>query len=132
METAEKQVEGKRGWIMSVLEMPTTQGPSYPVFEWSYGSKDGIRGGELHAWIHGILVFEDRRPIDMPEGGWKFKSVEEALSKINEYGWGRPPHIDEVFQDVIEAKKKLAASTKEETEKIFQELREKWKALVTS
>jgi len=110
--------------------MPTEQGPSYPVFEWSYGFEDGIRGGELHAWPShgGSLVFQSRRE----DYSQKFQSVKEALKGIEEYGWGKPPHIDEVFQDIIELQKKIPADTIEEAERIFKELRRKWESLATS
>lgn len=130
---AEKPTEEKLGWIMNIRDMSTaTQGFSYPVFEWSYGLKRGIRGGELRAWPqNGMLVFEDRRgPTDMPKGGWKFNSVEEALAKINEYGWGEPPHIKEIFQDILGLKKKIPFKNREDAEKTFKELKEKWQVLI--
>lgn len=131
----EKTTESKPGWNMSVRTAPTIHNISYPVFEWSYGFKDGIRGGELRVWISsGIFVFEDRRhPIEMPQEGWKFDSVEKALAKIeDEYGWGKPPHINEVFQDIIEVRKKFPMGSKEEAEKIFGELQKKWEGLLTT
>ena len=106
--------------------MPHQSGLSYPVFEWSFGRKDGIRGGELLAWpLQGLLVFQDRR------GGleWKYESVEEALEKVDEYGWGEPPYIDEVFQDTIDTKGQFPIESTEAAEAIFEELRQKWTAL---
>lgn len=134
-EIAEKQVEGKPHWIMGIQDIPTTQGPSYPVFEWSFGFENGMRGGELRAWPShgGMLVLENRRgPINMPKGGWKFKTVQEALVKINECGWSKPPYINDVFQDIIDLQKKFPTGSKEEAEGIFKELRQKWERLAAS
>jgi len=136
---ATNTAEGKLSWIMSVRDMPHQAGFSYPVFEWSFGNKDGIRGGELRAWpLQGILVFEDRRaPTEMPEGGWRFQTVGEAIEKINEYGWGNPPHLDEVFKQALETKAKFPLKSSkensvEEAKRIFKELQQKWETLVVS
>ncbi len=115
--------------IMSVREMPNTQGFSIPVFEWRWESEKGIVGGELRAWIlSGFLVFKSRR--DTNELG--FDSVEKALNEIADYGWKEPPHIREVFSDIAEAKKRFPTKTKEEVEQILSEIRRKWTALVVS
>ena len=132
MAQATQQTGEKRGWFMSVQEMPRTKGAPYPVFEWSFGAEHGIRGGELRAWpLQGILVFETRRG----EGPWNFSSVQEALVKIDEYGWGKPSHIDEVFEDVTKTRAKLrveGVKNDEEAKKIFEDLRTKWQALAAS
>jgi len=124
-----KRVGGDAEWHISVREMPHKAGFSYPVFEWSFGRKDGIRGGELRAWpLQGHLVFTDRRE----SRDWKFTELEEALAKIDEYSWGEPPHIDEVFQDVLNTKKQLPAENVGAAKAIFEELWQKWEALATS
>ncbi len=117
----------KLSWHMSIREVPHDSGISYPVFEWSYGFKEGFRGGELRAWpIRGELVFRERREQDDS----KFHTVEKALVKINEYGWGKPPHLDEVFQIMLATKAQLPAKGLENAKKIFNELRQKWQALI--
>lgn len=128
-----KRVDSELKWFMSIRKMPHVSGFSYPVFEWSFGYKNGLRGGELRAWsLQGGLVFEDRRaPIEMPKYGWRFKSIEEALAKIDEYGWGEPPYIDEVFQAMIEAKSRFPVECLELAERIFQNLKEEWSAIIT-
>lgn len=134
-----EKVETKPGWIMSVQEMPHRAGFSYPVFEWSFGFEGGIRGGELRAWpLQGILVFEDRRaPIEMPEGGWVFRTIDEAITKINKYGWGKPPHLDKVFEQTLATKAKfpLKRSKKDpikEAKQVFKKLQQEWKILAAS
>ena len=124
-----KRVSAEADWAVKIVEMPHVSGISYPVFEWSFVREDGLRGGELRAWpLQGILVFQDRRgSMDFP-----FETVEGALGKIDEYGWGEPPHIDEVFQDIRETKKKFLAKSLEEAKQIFEELRQKWENLTTS
>lgn len=120
-------------WFMSIREMPHSSGFSYPVFEWSFGQENGIRGGELRAWItNGKLVFEQRRKEADGPNEWSFDSTEEALAKIAEYGWGEPPHITEVFQILTEAKAKLPVKNAEEAKALFEELRQKWQALLVS
>ena len=127
-----KWVNPDLGWFMSIHEMPHVKGFSYPVFEWSFGSKDGLRGGELRAWsLQNMLVFEDRRePVEMPKGGWKFKSVKEALAKIDEYGWGEPPYIDEVFTAMTETNNQFPVECLEIAERIFQNLKKAWAAVI--
>ena len=135
VETAESEM----CWHMSVQEMPHKGGFSYPVFVWSYGFKKGIRGGELRAWsLQGIFIFTDRRePIEMPEGGWRFETIDDVLAKLDEYGWGKPPHIDEVFKQTIEtnAKFPLPSDTEDpagEAERIFENITQEWKTLAAS
>jgi len=124
----EKRVDESLGWIMSIREMSHTSGVPYPVFEWSFGQGDGFRGGELRAWpILGTLVFRDRRESE----DWPFESVEKALAKVDEYGWGEPPHIDEVFQALLEARNQLPAKNKEDAERIFNELRQRWQGFLS-
>ncbi|PIR01888.1 MAG: hypothetical protein COY73_01195 [Candidatus Nealsonbacteria bacterium CG_4_10_14_0_8_um_filter_37_14] len=123
----EKQVSDEFNWFMGVQEMPHTSGISYPVFEWSFGAKDGIKGGTLRAWpFQGILVFEVRGEEE------KFDSIKIALKSINEYGWGEPPHINEVLQDILETKSKFPVRDIEEAKQVFKELRQKWQTLVAS
>lgn len=78
MTRSAKKADEKLGWHMSIREIPHQVGISYPVFEWSYGYKEGFRGGELHAWpLQGLFVFTDRRE----RNNWKFQSAEEVLKK---------------------------------------------------
>lgn len=122
-------VSSKMRWHMSVREMPHQAGFSYPVFEWSFGEQDGIRGGELRAWpLQETLVFQDRRESEDK----RFESVEEALKVIDEYRWGEPPFIDEVFQDTVSTHQKFPVEDMETAKQIFQELRQKWEGLVAS
>ena len=126
-----KKVEDSLEWTMAVKERPHRDGFSYPVFEWSFGSESEFSGGELRAWpLQGTLIFQDRRESEP----WRFQSVEEALAKVDEYGWGEPPNVDEVFQDALSTHNRLqeeGVQGSEEAEKIFKELKEKWEALAT-
>jgi len=56
---------------------------------------------------------------------------ENGLAKVDECGLGEPPHIDEIFQSFLEAKKQFPAKNKEDAERIFDGLRQKWKALIS-
>jgi len=123
----EKERQGLT-WHLSLKDMPHKGGFSYPVFEWSYGYKDGFRGGELRAWPpQGILVFETRRG----EGPFRFDNIDEAQAKVDEFGWGVPPHLDKVFQDIQATKSKFPVKGLDETVKIFGQLKEKWEALIS-
>lgn len=144
---SELAVKQEFDWYMSVKDMPHQAGFSYPVFEWSFGQKDGFRGGELQAWApQGILVFQDRRdialtveerqshPVDEDGHTMKFDpdQSEKLIHILTEgYGWGEPPHFREILQDVTEAKAKFPVDSKEKAEKIFAELKEKWGVLVS-
>jgi len=116
-------------WHITVAKMPHKDGFSYPVFTWSYGAKDGLRGGELRAWpLQGILVFDPYRG----EGPFKYEILEKAMAKIDEYGWGKPPHIDEVFAELQNIQKNFPKSIIE-AKNFFGEdgvLDKKWKKLV--
>ncbi len=123
----EKRVSEELNWLMSVLEMPHDSGTSYPVFQWTFGAKDGIKGGTLRAWpFQGILVLDVRGDEE------KFDTTLSVLKRIDEYGWGEPSHIDEVLQDIQETKSKFPTRNIEEAQQIFEELRQKWQTLATS
>ena len=118
-------------WFMCVREAEHTSGISYSVFEWSFGEEDGMRGGELYAYpIQKMLFFVDRRASESSMS--EFKSVEAALTEIDKYGWGEPPHIDEVFQDVLAIQEELQRKGVENSKEIFLSLEEKWMNLITS
>ncbi|KKU82004.1 MAG: hypothetical protein UY09_C0025G0021 [Parcubacteria group bacterium GW2011_GWA2_47_8] len=127
--TVAKQAETKAVWVMSICEMPTSEGYSYPVFQWSYVTTLlGLCGGELLAWLSagGVLVFKDRRGNEPHI----CKTVECALSIISQYGWVEPPHIREVFQDLKEMQPKFIPENLKNTEEILQQLRERWGRLI--
>jgi len=122
-----KRIKGEPGWVMRVREMPHQKGISYPVFEWAFCHK-GICGGTLRAWsLQATLVFEDTRESS---GDWKFTSVEEALRKIDEYGWGELPLIDEIFQDLLDIKGEFPVDSLDRAKKIFDEFRGKWESMI--
>lgn len=123
-----KRVSDALGWSMWLEELPHTSGLSIPVFRWSFGSKGESIGGDLRVFPHhGILTFQSRR--SSIEG--RFESVEKILAQIDKYGWGEPPHIDEVFQDAQDASVKVRAGDKEAAEQIFEELRQKWQTVAS-
>jgi hypothetical protein len=123
--TAKRAEEEGPAWHMTVRNMPHKEGFSYPVFQWSYGFKKGLRGGELRVWpLQEILVFEARRG----EGPFIFHTIEEAMVKVNEYGWGEPPHLQEVFLDAQKLKANPPKNIKE-LKNFFAELKRKWEEL---
>lgn len=122
-----KSVGDDLGWTMNIEEMSHSAGFDYPVFIWSFDGPDGWTGGVLRAWApQGIIVFTGRGQVLI------FDSLEAVLKEIEPYGWGEPLHIDEVFQDVMETRKKIPAPNKEEAVRIFEELRKKWTSLIVS
>lgn len=127
-----KTVNTNLDWFMSVREMQHTEGFSFPIFEWSFGQREGFRGGEVHCWsLQCTYTFEDRRE----RRRFVFDSIENLLAKIDEYGWGKPPFINEVSRDIAVAKGKFkieGVEDFEELEEIFMELREKWQVLAST
>ena len=116
-------------WFMRVVELEHVSGIFYPLFEWGFGQENGMRGGELLVSpIHGKLIFQDRREAK-PQ---IFESVEAALSKVDKYGWGEPPHIDEVFETALTTQAKLQKADIKGGMEILLALGEKWDILITS
>jgi len=95
-----------------------------PVFSWSYRGKFAY-GGEIHAYPHlGILLFQTKRGDYDDDPGFK-GNLQEVLKEIDSFGWGKPPNIEEVYNDI------QAASTiaKNNGNRFFQhckELETKW------
>jgi hypothetical protein len=134
------------GWHVTVREMPTTQGFSYPIFEWSYGFKDGLRGGEVRAWpIDCALIFKDRRDIILNAGelqghpvnedGHTMEFQPEQLEKLifileKGYGWGEPPNIKNVLAEMVSTSSKIPGCDKNDYAKLFIDLKEKWEKFV--
>ncbi len=126
MESSAKRVDDELKWSIDIQEIPHKSEVSYPVFRWIFGEKDGITGGKLHAWpFHGIFVFKVRAKEI------RFTSIENLLKEIDSYGWGKPPHIEEVFKDVIETKEMSPLKNLEEFKQVSEELRQKWSKLIT-
>lgn len=80
-------------WHASVREMPHVNGFSYPVFEWSYGMKEGMRGGEVRVWS----LQKSFSHINRREGHEYTTDADGALAWAEEMGWGEPPHFIEVL-----------------------------------
>lgn len=130
----QRAVEEKARWVMGVREMPHKSGITFPVFEWTWQSPNGMKGGELRIWPQGNIVFKSSReseevPYDFDLGIFR-KTVEAEDSDL--HGFGEPPHLEEVFQAVSEAKKKFPAKSKKNTLQIFEELRQKLAAIAAS
>lgn len=120
-----KRVSEELDWSMNIYEMPHTGDTSYPVFEWIFGKE--VIGSKLRAWpFQGIFVLDVRREQD------RFCSVEKLLIRLNSYGWGEPPHIDEVFKDIMETKEMLPIKDIEGFREVSDKLRQKWEGLVAS
>jgi hypothetical protein len=74
-----------------------------PVFGWSY-RVGSIYGGEVHAYPHlGLLLFQTRRG-DYPDPGFS-GDLKKVVKEIDSFGWGKPPHLEEVYNDVEAASK---------------------------
>lgn len=118
-------------WHMSVMVMQDEDGFSCPIFTWSFESvEDGLSAGWLQAWPLGppFLFIDAARESSLGE----FSEVENALSKIDQYGWGEPPHIDEVFKDMMDVAEKFPIEGPEAARAIFEELQAKWENLIQS
>lgn len=125
MESSAEKVENELKWIMDVQEMPHKSSASYPIFRWSFGEEGGITGAKLHAWpFHGLFVFKVRG------NEIKFSSIQDLLKEIDSYGWGKPPHIEEVFKDITETKERSPLKGLEEFKQVAERLRQKWNKLV--
>ena len=122
-----QRVGAELKWEMSIIEVPHVSGYSYPVFQWNISRKNGLVVGELAARpFPGILFFHNHKGITyLP-----FSTIKEALGAINKLGKGKPPYIDEVFQDVLETKKKFPIEDSEEAGQVFSKLRKKWESLI--
>ena len=124
MEPETKKVEDELKWRMSVEEMPHEGNVTSPVFRWIFGGEDCIVCDQLHAWpFHGFFVFKPR--------GEEIRlfCIEELLKKIDSWGWSKPPHIEEVFKDVIETKERSVKDLKE-FKQVAEKLRQKWYKLI--
>ncbi len=110
-------------WHASVREMPHAGGFSYPVFEWSYGFTEGLRGGEVRAWSlqKGFSV------INWYEGDEVTTDAEGALDFAERMGWGEPPNFVEVLAALQDrpAPRNLADAAAG-----FIDLKAKWEKLV--
>ncbi|MCH7605315.1 hypothetical protein IID24_05000 [Patescibacteria group bacterium] len=117
---------GHEVWHLRTFAMPHPRGFSYPVFQWHFTKEKGPRVGELRAWsLQGLFVFQERR-----DGSRSIlTSVEEANIKVQAYGWGQPPYIEQVFAEMSGLHKNFP------TEKLgnlvavnraFQDLQDRW------
>lgn len=119
----ENRVQGDPGWVMRVQEAVHTSGVAYPVLEWTFSPQGDVSSGVLQFLsLPCTFTFQDSSAADELE----FRSVEDALQKIDEHGWGEPPHIDEVFQDIRELQKHFPIQDLEAGREIFVELKRKW------
>jgi len=122
MQSIIKKVRGELSWSMDIQEMPSEGDFSSPLFCWTFDGEDGV---VLCAWpFHGFFIFKVRGKEA------KFTSIEELLKEIDSYGWGEPPHLQEVFKDVIETKEKSPADSLKEFTEVAEKLRQKWNSLI--
>ena len=126
-----KRVNSDAEWKMEARELPNQNGILYLVFEWRFcwnfpGIGISLCRGILQAWFPGFFIFQHlKEPSE-----FRFETIDEALMKIDEYGWGEPPYIDEVFQDVKNAGRKPLTENPEAAKEIFQNLHQKWGLLI--
>ncbi|MFH0788788.1 MAG: hypothetical protein V2B13_14405 [Pseudomonadota bacterium] len=120
-----QSIEGT--WRCEVKDMPHGGGFSYPVLCWSFVAANGFVGGTLETWApHGLFVFKSRGEET------KYDKLEDLLFSLIEFAWGEPPHLDDVFKDILETRSKMPVKSKEEAIKIFTDLRTKWLRLTDS
>jgi hypothetical protein len=108
-------------WHPCIREMPQGAGISYPIFEWSYGIRKGLRGGELRIWpFQKKIAFSTRR------GGEDrtFSEPEAAIRHVVEYGWGEPVSLKEAWECIRDIK--LPFDNLNEAKRTSDELRQKW------
>lgn len=119
------------GWTMCVKGI-TSYHP-FPIFEWRYDCLHvRVSGGELLTQMASCTFFFKKDGI---RGGqhnkWKFSSIEEAMGKINQYGWVRPPFIDEVFQIMLFARDNLPKENGSERRIFLAGIQEKLEILIS-
>jgi hypothetical protein len=113
----------------------------YPAFIWSYGPGKEMWGMIQASLFENTLVLWTRRsrtlqyeeqikyPINASRNSRIFYFDQPyqilVLTSIlkNVYGWGKPPHFDDVLSDFIKMNKML--------QKIFLDLEEKWERIIT-
>lgn len=122
-----KRVDAELGWIMQVHEISHQSGLSFPIFEWHFCS-ELVLAGIVQAWFQGFFIFQDRRK----SSELRFDTVEDLLAKIDTYGWGEPPCIDEIFLDITEVHQIFPVRTKEEAQRILQDLQQRWESLINN
>lgn len=111
---------------MQVQEISHPTGPLlHPVFEWSFFSGHACMG-ILQVWIKGRFIFKDLQN----SYEFHFNTVNKVLVKINVYGWGEPPCIDEVLQGAIDADQMFPTNTYSEAQRILSDLSHKWEKLI--
>ena len=120
-----KRVDAGLSWIMQVRGMLHQSGLSFPVFEWRFRS-ELVWAGTVQAWFQGFFIFRDRRE----SSELRFDKVEDLLVRIDTYGWGEPPYIDEIFLDITETRQMFPVRTVEEAQRILQQLQQKWENLI--
>ena len=113
-------------WIMKLREARTPNGISLPAFQWAFCSSTGMCGGIVYSVPFQGLVF--RSFPEMHE--WTFRSVEKLLEKLDEYGWGEPPYIDEVFQGALWTQLQFPVTTPEVAQNLFNKLQKEWATLL--
>lgn len=123
-------------WLMSVEKKLYLQRFSFPVFKWSFGDGKIVGGGELLAWsIQGFFIFYPSTGRSLGEEGYiKFYSAEQVLDFLEEeYHYsGKPPHFDEVSNDLNETREKLSGDVyfDKAGQQILESLQKKWEKLV--
>lgn len=132
MERPLRRDSNKSGeWSLAVISRELSDKLTYPMLRWSFGMSPDSLEGRVIAWPfrHGAFTF---RIIGEEEQLTFYEDkFEDLLEKIDEQGWGEPPHIDEVFQDMQESSQKLASTRGEPIEQqILDNLRIKWKRFI--
>lgn len=124
-------MEKEKVWESKIGKMQMKTGEDtvedIPVFLWSY--KVGfIYGGDVYAYPHlGILLFQTKRG-DYPDPGYTGDD-EKVLKQLESFGWGKPPHIKSVYEDVSEAAR-IAKTDINEFLKYCKDLETKWKSYI--
>ncbi len=114
-------------WRMSIKTIIGNWG-AHPVFKWVY-NPPFCNGGEVFTNISEDLLIVKKYNVSKGQPGkWGFSSVEGAVSKINECGWPRPPHINEVFRAMEAFREKFPGNPLAKKDLI--ELQEKWEAII--
>ncbi len=104
-----------------------------PIFEWRFANPQRhLRVLRGYSCL-GVLWFtDDKRSRDdttQPHHDI-FHSVVETLTCLDRHGWGRPPYIDEVFEDARVMKAKIPFPNIETAERVCNELWDKWSKLL--
>ncbi len=117
-------------WEPSVGKLPVKalegeRREDVPVLSLNY-LKGGLCGGYVQAWPHlGTVTFQTSRG-DYVNGPKEFDLPENLVEEVKKFGWGEPPYLEEIFDDMRKITDLRTENTIPEFLKMCDALEEKW------